>query len=163
MRWIENLMPSRRSLCTACALVATLVAGIAIGVALTTPAAEAQPTRTYTGDVGLHFHFVKQSEATAFEGVMQRLDSALDSVNPSQARGWKVFRADTDITGGGNVMYVWVIDPVASGADYTVANILNEAVPDEVQELYESYNGAYTDGPTKQVRLNLDLVRDFGR
>ena len=57
------------------------------------------------------FHFVKPSASTAFEGVMEKLDMALDSGRQSQARGWKVFRADNDITGGGNVMYVWAIRP----------------------------------------------------
>lgn len=162
MRWFDNLMSSRRNVFTGCALVAALVTGMVLGMALNAPDAEAQATRTYSGDVGLHFHFVKSSAATAFEGVMDELDAALDAARPGQSRGWKVFRADTDITGGGNTMYVWVIDPVSQGADYTVANILNEAVPDEVQALYETYNSSYTDGPTKQVRLNLDLVKDFG-
>ena len=162
MRWFENLMSSRRRVFTGCALLVALLTGVALGMALTAPAAEAQASRTYTGDVGLHFHFVKSGETTAFEGVMDKLDEALDAARPGQSRGWKVFRADTDITGGGNTMYVWIIDPVSQGADYTVANILNEAVPEEVQALYETYNGSYTDGPTKQVRLNLDLVKDFG-
>ena len=162
MRWFDILMPSRRQVFTGCALVAALVTGVVLGMGLNAPEAEAQATRTFTGDVGLHLHFVKSSESSAFEGVMDELDDALDAARPGQSRGWKVFRADTDITGGGNVMYVWIIDPVSQGADYTVANILNEAVPEEVQALYEAYNGAYTDGPTKQVRLNLDLVKDFG-
>lgn len=162
MRWFENLMSFRRQVFTGCALIAALLVGVALGMALTAPAAEAQGTRTFTGEVGLHFHFVKPSESSSFERVMDKLDTALDSGRQSQARGWKVYKADTDITGGGNVMYVWIIDPVSSGADYTVANILNEALPAEVQALYEAYNASYTDGPTKQVRLNLDLVKDFG-
>ena len=50
-----------------------------------------------------------------------------------------------------------------SGADYAVSTILNEALPEEVQALYEAYNGSYTDAQLKQLLLNLDLVRDFGR
>ena len=129
MRWLENLLPSRRSFCTACALVATLVAGIAIGVALTTPAAEAQARANLYGRCGSPFSLCEAVGGHRVRGVMQRLDAALDTVNPGQARGWKVFRADTDITGGGNVMYVWVIDPVAGGADYTVANISQRGGP----------------------------------
>ena len=163
MRWFENLMSSRRQVFTGCALIVALLVGVALGMALTAPTAEAQATRTFSGDAALMFHFVKPSASTAFEGVMEKLDMALDSGRQSQARGWKVFRADNDITGGGNVMYVWAIDPVDSGADYAVSTILNEALPEEVQALYEAYNGSYTDAQLKQLLLNLELVRDFGR
>lgn len=163
MRWFENLISSRRQVVTGCALVAALLAGVAIGMALTAPAAEAQAARTFSGDAALMFHFVKPSASSSFEGVMERLDAALDSGRQSQARGWKMYRADNDITGGGNVMYVWTIDPVDSGADYAVSTILNEALPEEVQALYETYNESYTDAQLKQLILNLSLVRDFGR
>ncbi|SVC41868.1 uncharacterized protein METZ01_LOCUS294722, partial [marine metagenome] len=36
--------------------------------------------------------------------------------------------------------------------------ILNEAFPEEVQELYETYNGSFASG---QAMVNLDLVSDF--
>ena len=162
MRWFDILMPSRRQVFAGCALVAALATGIALGMAVNAPEAEAQATRTFSGDAALMFHFVKPSEATAFEGVMEKVDAALDSGRQAQSRGWKVYRADNDITGGGNVMYVWTIDPVESGADYAVSTILNEALPEEVQALYEAYNGSYTDAQLKQLILNLDLVRDFG-
>lgn len=162
MRWFDILMPSRRQVFTGCALVAALATGIALGLALNAPEAEAQPTTTLAGPTAVMFHFVKPSESSAFEGVMERLDQALDTARPGQSRGWRVYRADNDITGGGNVMYVWIIDPVSAGADYTVANILNEAMPEEVQGLYEQFNGSYTDAQLKRLLLNLDLVRDFG-
>lgn len=162
MRWIEKLT-SRRQVVMGCALIATLVAGVVIGMALTASKAEAQAVRTFSGDAALMFHFVKPAQTSSFERVMERLDAALDGGRSSQARGWKVYRADNDITGQGNVMYVWTIDPVNSGADYAVSTILNEAVPEEVQDLYQTYNAAYTDAQLKQLLLNLELVRDFGR
>ncbi len=161
MRWIEKLT-SRRQVVMGCALIATLAAGVVIGMALTASKAEAQPNRTFSSDAALMLHFVKPAQASAFEQVMQRIDEALDATNRNQARGWKVYRADQDLTGQGNAMYVWVIDPVAAGGNYAAAAILAEAFPEEVQQLYETYNAAYTDGQTKQVSYNLDLIRDFG-
>lgn len=161
MRWFEKLTSVRRHVVMGCALFAMLVAGVALGAALTASRAEAQAVRGFSGAAALMFHFVKPAQTATFERVMTELDSALDVNRGDQARGWKVFRADTDITGQGNVMYVWVIDPVVGGADYAVSTILNEAVPEQVRELYEAYNGSYTDAQLKQLRLNLDLVRDF--
>ena len=161
MRWFETLTSGRRHVVVGCALIGMLAIGVVIGTGLTASRAEAQ-VRALSGDGALMFHFVKPAQAAAFEGVMAELDSALDVARGNQARGWKVFRADNDITGQGNVMYVWVIDPVVSGADYAVSTILAEALPEQVQDLYQTYNGSYTDAQLKQLILNLDLVRNFG-
>ncbi len=161
MRCFETVMSVRRHVVVGCALIGMLAIGVVLGMGLTGSRAEAQG-RSFRGAAALMLHFVKPAEASAFEGVMERVDAALDTTRRNQARGWKVYRADTDLLGQGNVMYVWVIDPVASGGDYAVSTILNEAFPEEVHALYEAYNGSYTDGPTKQVSYNLELVRDFG-
>lgn len=161
MRWFETLTSGRRHVVVGCALIGMLAIGVAIGMGLTASRAEAQ-VRALSGDGALMFHFVKPAQTAQFERVMAELDSALDMNRGNQARGWKVFRADNDITGQGNVMYVWVIDPVVGGADYAVSTILNEAVPEQVQDLYQAYNGSYTDAQLKQLILNLDLVRNFG-
>ena len=162
MRCVETVTSVRRQVVVGCALIGMLAIGVVLGMGLTASKAEAQAVRGFTGDGALMFHFVKPAQTASFERVMAELDSALDVNRGNQARGWKVFRADTDITGQGNVMYVWVIDPVVGGADYAVSTILNEAVPEQVQDLYQAYNGSYTDGQLKQLRLNLDLVRNFG-
>ncbi len=162
MRWFETLTSGRRHVVVGCALIGMLAIGVVIGTGLTASRAEAQAVRGFTGDGALMFHFVKPAQTAQFERVMAELDSALDVNRGNQARGWKVFRADVDITGQGNVMYVWVIDPVVGGADYAVSTILNEAVPEQVQDLYQAYNGSYTDAQLKQLRLNLNLVRNFG-
>ena len=162
MRWFEKMSSVRRHVVVGGALVAMLIAGVVLGTALTASRAEAQG-RSFTGDAALMLHFVKPAQASEFERVMARVNSALDTTRQNQARGWKVYRSDTDLLGQGNIMYVWVIDPVVSNGDYAVANILNEAFPDEVYALYEAYNTSYTDGPTKQVSYNLQLVEDFGR
>ena len=49
-----------------------------------------------------------------------------------QAASWKVFKSP-DPAAGGNVLYVFIIDPAVKGADYTVSTILAEAFPPEVQ------------------------------
>jgi hypothetical protein len=77
-----------------------------------------------------------------------------------QAKTWKVFKSP-DPAAGGNVLYVFVIDPAVKGADYSVANILAEAFPPaEVNELYKQYAGAYAQG---QNIVNLSLVSDLGK
>ena len=43
----------------------------------------------------------------------------------------------------GTVAYVHVINPVVAGADYTVMSNLYEAFPNERQELYDLYRGAF--------------------
>ena len=57
-------------------------------------------------------------------------------------------------------MYIALLDPVVPGADYWVPQILNEAFPTEVQELYDTYAGAFDEGQG-QVLMNLTRV-DLG-
>ena len=57
--------------------------------------------------------------------------------------------------------YVWVIDPVQGGANYAAATILNEVFPGEIEQLFNTYNGSFTDGQVKQLPVNLQLVADF--
>ena len=145
------------------ALVATLAIGIVLGMFLTTNTVEAQPETTFDGSAALMFHFVKPGATGDYEAVMQKLGEALNETDRTdQARGWKVFRASADFTGQGSVPYVWVIDPVVSGANYAAATIINEVVPpDEMQTIYESYTNSLTDGQTKALPVQLELVADF--
>lgn len=91
---------------------------------------------------------------------MRKLGEALqNSDNPErnqQAAGWKVYRA-AEPGPNNTVIYVWLIDPVVSGADYSVSQILFDAFPSEVQGLYEQFEAAVTN----QNRLNMQLVLDF--
>jgi hypothetical protein len=57
------------------------------------------------------------------------------------------------------VLYVAVIEPALRGADYTVAKILYEVFPTEVQEIFPLYRDSFAAGLN---RLNLNLVQDFG-
>ncbi|HMF97330.1 MAG TPA: hypothetical protein VKE96_23685, partial [Vicinamibacterales bacterium] len=76
-----------------------------------------------------------------------------------QAKSWQVFKSP-DPAQGGNVLYVFLINPSVKGADYTVSNILAEAFPTEVQTLYKQYAEAYASG---QNFVNLQMVADLGK
>jgi len=153
----------RQRLLIGSALIATLAIGIVLGMFVTADTVEAQPTTTFDGSAALMFHFVKPGSTADYEAVMQRLSDALSETGKTdQSSGWKVFRAGADFTGQGAVPYVWAIDPVVSGANYAAATIINEVVmPDEMQQIFESYNNAFTDGQVKQLPVNLELVADF--
>ena len=138
-----------------------IAAAFAIGVVwgATPSATVGQPTtRVFSGGTGMVLNYIQPGQATAFERTMKRVDEALsnsESVDRRrQAATWKVFKA-TEPLDGGVLLYISVLDPVVSGADYWVPQILNEAFPTEVQALYETYAGAFADG---QILLNLSPV-----
>lgn len=146
-------------------LVATaLTATTAFAQAAPAAAAQAAPTtRTFAGDAGMVLNFIKQDKTADFEAVVAKLKEALQkSTKPErkqQAASWKVFKSP-DPAQGGNVLYVFIIDPSIKGADYTVSNILAEGFPTEVQALYKQYAEAYASG---QNFVNLSLVADLGK
>src|SRR4051812_243628 len=126
-------------------------------------AAAAPTTRTFANDGGMVLNFIKPDKTADFEAVVTKLKEALQkSEKPErkqQAASWKVFKSP-DPAAGGNVLYVFIIDPSVKGADYTVSNILAEAFPTEVQALYKQYAEAYASG---QNFVNLSLVADLGK
>ena len=127
-------------------------------------AAQAAPTaRLFASDAGMVLNFIKADKTADFEAVIGKLKEALHkSEKPErkqQAASWKVFKSP-DPAQGGNVLYVFMIDPSVKGADYTVSTILAEAFPAEVQALYKQYAEAYASG---QNFVNLSLVSDLGK
>ena len=126
-------------------------------------AAAAPTTRTFANDGGMVLNFIKPDKTADFEAVVGKLKEALNkSEKPErkqQAASWKVFKSP-DPAAGGNVLYVFMIDPSVKGADYTVSTILAEAFPTEVQALYKQYADAYASG---QNFVNLSLVSDLGK
>ena len=145
-------------------VVGTLSATTAFAQAAPAAAAQAAPTtRTFASDGGMVLNFIKPDKTADFEAVVAKLKEALQkSAKPErkqQAASWKVFKSP-DPAAGGNVLYVFVIDPAIKGADYTVSNILAEAFPAEVQALYKQYAEAYASG---QNFVNLSLVSDVAK
>jgi len=125
-------------------------------------AQQAPAARVFASDAGMVLNFIKPDKTADFEAVMGKLKEALQkSEKPErkqQAQSWKVFKSP-DPAAGGNVLYVFVIDPAVKNADYTVSTILAEAFPpDQVNELYKQYAGAYAQG---QNFVNLQLVIDL--
>ena len=121
-------------------------------------AASRDTTRVFTSTRGLILDFLKPGQATVYERTMKRVAEALATSRSNdrrrQAQGWRLYRASTPLDGG-VLLYVSVLDPVVPGVDYWVPQILNEAFPTEVQELYDSYAAAFADG---QMLHNLTLV-----
>jgi len=130
------------------------------------PAAQAAaPTkRVFASDAGMVLNFIKPDKTMDFEAVMVKLKEALmKSDKPErkqQAASWKVFKSP-DPAGGGNVLYVFVIDPAVKDADYTVSNVLAEAFPPaELNTIYKQYADSYAQG---QNIINLNLIQNFGK
>lgn len=128
------------------------------------PAQQAQPAPglTFDGDAGLILMQIKPDKTADFESVMAKLHEAFMKTDKperkQQAQGWKIYKS-TDPGPGGNILYVAVIAPTLKGADYTVAKILYEVFPTEVQTIFPSYRDSFAAGLN---RVNLTLVRDMG-
>ena len=121
-------------------------------------AANQDTPRVFSANTGIVLNYLKAGQNTAFERTMKRVGEALATSDRRdrrrQAAGWKIYKAEEPLDGG-ILLYISVLDPVVPGADYWVPQILNEAFPTEVQELYDDYVGAFADG---QILLNLSPV-----
>jgi len=133
-------------------------------------AAPAQPAApnpfVFNDDGGVILNFVKADKTADFEMVMEKLKDALaKSEKPerkAQAAGWKYFKA-TEPGPNGAVIYVFVMDPVAKGAEYSVGNILVEVLGStEGQALYKTYSDSYAN-PAIGALLHLKKVAELGK
>lgn len=128
------------------------------------PAQPAQPAgRVFGADAGVIFNQVKADKTADFEFAMGKIKEALlkatDPVRKQQAASWKVFKA-AEANQGGNIFYLFVMDPVVKGADYSIGKILAEGLPAaEVQDVWKKYTDALAAG---QNVLNLQLVANLG-
>src|SRR6185436_8913045 len=116
--------------------------------------------RTFTGTTGLVFNTVRPERVADFELLLAEVQQALArSTNPAtqaQAKGWRFFKA-AEPGPNGTVMFVYVVDPVVPGEDYSLGKILVDAFPDatKVQEVWKLYTTSITGGGTL---LNLSAV-----
>jgi hypothetical protein len=120
----------------------------------------------FNTDGGVILNFVKADKTADFEMVMGKLKEALaKSEKPerkAQAAGWKYFKA-TEPGPNGAVIYVFVMDPVAKGAEYSVGNILVEVLgATEGQALYKTYSDSYAN-PAIGALLHLTKVAELGK
>ena len=127
-------------------------------------AAAAPAPRVFGTTTGVVLNFIKPDKTADFEAVVAKLKDALqksaNAQRKEQAASWKVYKSP-DPGPGGSVLYVYIVDPVVKGADYTVATILGEAFPAaELAALYKQYTDAYASG---QNFVNLALVSDLGK
>ena len=143
-------------------VVGMLSAGSALAQAPAQQAAAPPSKRVFGSDAGLVLNFIKADKTADFEAVMAKLKEALNKSDKperkAQAASWKVFKSP-EPAAGGNVLYVFVIDPAVKDADYTVSTILAEAFPQEVQAIFKQYSDSYASG---QNFVNLALVQKFG-
>jgi hypothetical protein len=130
-------------------LILLLVTPIVVPVGAATQAQQAPAAHQklmFEGDTALWTVSIKPDKTADFEQVMTKVHEALmkssDPQRQQQAAGWKVMRISKPLADG-NVAYVHIVQPVVSGADYTIMQILYDAFPDERQKLYELYRGAF--------------------
>jgi hypothetical protein len=153
----------------ACGLVVGLLSAapaFAQGAAPAQPAAPANNPFVFPGDGGVILNFVKADKTADFETVLGKVKEGLakseKAERKQQAAGWKVFKA-TEPGPNSAVIYVFAIDPVLKGADYSVGNILVEAFGQaEGQALYKTYSDSYAN-PAIGALLHLTLVQDLGK
>ena len=111
--------------------------------------------RVFAGTAGMIFNAIKPDSVKDFEMILGRLKQALaassDPIRRQQAAGWKIFKA-TEPGPTASVLYVFVMDPAVTGADYGIAKILAEAFPVEAPALYRPYIATFASG---QSLLNL--------
>jgi hypothetical protein len=129
-------------------LVCVLFAAGAVPAAQQAPETTSSSSQklTFDGDLALWTVAIRPDKTADFELVMNRLREALmksdDPQRREQAKGWKVVRVDKPLPDG-NIAYVHLINPVVQGADYTIMQTLYDEFPDERQQLYDLYRGAF--------------------
>ncbi|HMB80011.1 MAG TPA: hypothetical protein VKI43_08090 [Vicinamibacterales bacterium] len=148
-----------------------IVVGLAVGMlsASTVFAQAAAPAApnpfVFNEDGGVILNFVKADKTADFEMVMGKLKEALaKSEKPerkAQAAGWKYFKA-SEAGPGGAAIYVFIMDPVAKGSEYSVGNILVEVFGAEGQALYKTYSDSYAN-PAIGALLHLTKVAELGK
>jgi hypothetical protein len=147
-------------------IVALVMGAFSAGAVATqaAPAGQAEAGKAspfmFAGDGALVLNYIKADKTADFEMVVGKIKEALaKSEKPerkSQAAGWKIFKA-AEPGPGGSVLYVWVVDPVTKGTEYSISAILTEGFPAEAAVLYKTLADSYSG----QAIINLTTVADF--
>jgi hypothetical protein len=116
-------------------------------------------TRDYvfpTGSGALFFH-VKPERTADFESVLATLSDVLsrsaDPTRRQQAENWRIFKSTE--TPKDSAIYIFLFDPAVTGADYDPIKVLGEAVPVELQALYDRLR----DDVLRVERMGLSKLR----
>jgi pyruvate/2-oxoglutarate dehydrogenase complex dihydrolipoamide acyltransferase (E2) component len=119
-------------------------------------------SRKFMSDAGMMFSVIKPDKTADFEAVLARVKEALaksqDPKRKQQALSWRVLKG-LEAGPGGNVVYVWLLDPAVKDEDYSITTILAEAFPNEAQDLWAKYTACFVAG---QTMLNLQQVLNMG-
>ena len=125
------LGPWSRRLATLSLLAFVLGVGVGVGVGVSAPN---DPVMVFGADAGVVLTFVTPDKADDFERVLDRFRSVLeesdDPIRRQQGGDWRVFRSP-DPGPAGAVMYVSFIEPVLKGANYNMADIMAEELPED--------------------------------
>ena len=125
------------------------------------PAPAVPASRKFPSDSGMIFNVIKPDKTADFEAVMAKVKEALgksqDPKRKQQALSWRVFKG-LEAGPGGNVVYIFFMDPAVKDEDYTVSQILAEAFPNEVQDLWAKYTQSFVSG---QTMLNLQQTTNM--
>lgn len=120
--------------------------------------APAIATRMFEAPAAMVINYIRAGSESGFEQLTRRLVASLaaseDPERQAQAAGWTMYRV-REPGPNNNAVYVWLLNPAVAGANYAVPQLLNEAFPEEVQQLYETFNQSFGLG---QTLLNLDPV-----
>ncbi len=145
------------------AIAAALAVGVLLGTSFAPESeAAAQPVMNFSGGSAVVMSYVAPAGTGDFERVMREYGGSLSASENAQynqmASSMKIFRA-AEPGPNNTVLYMWIIDPVISGANYAEAQILNDEKPEEVQELYDALLAAMEGGGRQTV--NMELVMEF--
>jgi len=115
-------------------------------------ATQQEPEKTtFAGEVVLWAFTVNPDKTADYEGVLAKVKEALQKSDKPEAKqqlaGWKVIKSSTPQPTG-EIIYIHVIDPVVSGADYSITNIVFDVFEDPVEQtaFFETYRGAVKAG-----------------
>lgn len=148
-----------------------IVAALAVGVLLGSfaPRSEAAAQTTFSGRNAIVYYAVNPANTSDFERVMKAYSESLSGSSDAQhnqmAEGLKLYRL-ADAGPNNYVIYYLFVDPVVSGADYEIFQLLNDQYQggapgngDEVRELFSAFSGALEGGGQQTISLN--LVMEF--
>ena len=125
-------------------------------------AARDDPPLVFGAKTGVVLTFVLPDKVDEFEQSLTEFREVLaasdDPIRQQQAGNWKMFKS-SDPGPEGSVLYVGFMEPVLRGANYNIANIMAEELPeDEAQLFTERFQSTLAQLSSS---LNLDEVHDL--